>query len=136
MEKKMKEKIKQQLLKKLRALQTRLSKQENIRAEYKRAKAELEESKERFKVVSGATFDAVWDWDLLTNKVAWNEGVKTLFGFSADELRPAKWWEKHIHPEDRGKILKKYKDINNDHNVSDFCAKPLTKINGQNFGPI
>src|SRR5438270_329036 len=41
----------------------------------------LHESNERFRIVARATNDAVWDWDLKTNRVWWNEGVLTLFGY-------------------------------------------------------
>src|SRR5207247_6832913 len=40
-----------------------------------RAEAALRESEERFRTLAKATNDAVWDWNLSTNKVWWNEGV-------------------------------------------------------------
>src|SRR2546430_6828386 len=46
-----------------------------------RAEGALRESEERFRTLAKATNDAVWDWDLGTNKVWWNEGVLTLFGY-------------------------------------------------------
>src|SRR5262249_17496521 len=41
----------------------------------KRAEEALRESEERFRILAKATNDAVWDWDLGTNQVWWNEGV-------------------------------------------------------------
>ena len=49
--------------------------------ERRRAEEAVRESNERFRIVTMATNDAVWDWDLVTNKVWWNEGVLTLFGY-------------------------------------------------------
>src|SRR5216684_964916 len=62
----------------------------------------LRESNERFRIVTKATNDAVWDWDLHTNKVWWNEGVLTLFGYHLEnnEADPG-WWLERIHPDDR-----------------------------------
>ena len=48
--------------------------------ESKQAEEAIRASNDRFRIVTKATNDAVWDWDLSTNKVWWNEGVLTLFG--------------------------------------------------------
>src|SRR5207245_4562047 len=62
----------------------------------------LRASEERFRTLAKATNDAVWDWDLGTNKVWWNEGVLTLFGYAIEhnEADPA-WWLERVHPDDR-----------------------------------
>src|SRR5262249_41638134 len=60
---------------------------------------------ERFRTLAKATNDAVWDWNLGTNKAWWNEGVLTLFGYRLEnnEADPA-WWLERIHPEDRAAV--------------------------------
>ncbi|MBV9124524.1 MAG: response regulator [Planctomycetes bacterium] len=70
--------------------------------ERQRAEEERRASDERLRIVTWMTNDAVWDWDLTTNKVWWNEGVRTLFGYHLDpqEADPA-WWLERLHPEDR-----------------------------------
>jgi two-component system, sensor histidine kinase and response regulator len=67
-----------------------------------RAEGALRESEERFRTLAKATNDAVWDWDLGTNKVWWSEGVFKLFGYvlEQNEADPA-WWLERIHPDDR-----------------------------------
>jgi PAS domain S-box-containing protein len=66
----------------------------------------LRKSEDRFQLVARATNDALWDWDLLSNALWWNEGVLTLFGYSADEVGPdISWWYEHLHPEDKEKII-------------------------------
>ena len=75
-------------------------------AERKEAEQSLQKSEGRFQLVARATNDAVWDWDLPTNKVWWNEAVRILFGYSADEVGPdADWWKENIHPEDRQRVV-------------------------------
>ena len=38
-------------------------------------------SEERFRLLARATNDAIWDWDLATNALWWNEGFEKLFGY-------------------------------------------------------
>src|SRR6185295_17445864 len=48
----------------------------------------------------------VWDWNLVTNKMWWNEGFLTTFGFAAGEIEPSiAAWTSHIHPEDRVDVI-------------------------------
>jgi PAS domain S-box-containing protein len=66
----------------------------------------LRQSEERFKIVARATNDAIWDWNLLTNKVWWNEGVTNLFRYPADQVSAAvEWWYQNVHPEDRERVI-------------------------------
>ncbi|MDB5319743.1 MAG: domain S-box protein [Phycisphaerales bacterium] len=76
-----------------------------IAIEQSRAEEALRESEERFRTLAKATNDAIWDWDLGTNKVWWNEGVFTLFGYvlEQNETDPA-WWLERVHPEDRAAV--------------------------------
>ena len=74
--------------------------------ERKLAEEQLRQSEQRFQILARATNDAVWDWDLLTDKVWWNDSVQTLFGYSALEVgSTTNWWHQHIHPEDRRRIV-------------------------------
>ncbi|MBD2562900.1 MULTISPECIES: PAS domain-containing protein [Nostoc] len=73
--------------------------------ERKLAEEQLRQSEERFQIVARATNDLLWDWDLLTNEVWWNQALQTLFGYSKEEITfTAHWWSEHIHPEDRQRI--------------------------------
>lgn len=65
----------------------------------------LEESELRYRLVGEAANDAIWDWDLVTNDVVWNEGVQRVFGYSEKDIGlKAAWWIQTIHPEDRQRI--------------------------------
>jgi PAS domain S-box-containing protein len=66
----------------------------------------LRESQERFQFVARATNDAVWDWDLISNALWWNEGVSTIFGYTPEHVGPdVAWWHEGIHPEDRERVM-------------------------------
>ncbi|HUQ15774.1 MAG TPA: PAS domain S-box protein [Gemmatimonadales bacterium] len=72
----------------------------------KRAETELRESEERYRLVVQATRNAAWDWDLITNRVVWGEGLETLLGHAPTRLTTtAAWWYEHIHAEDRERIV-------------------------------
>ncbi len=67
----------------------------------------LQRSNEWFQLVNKATQDAIWDWDLVTQKVNWNEAVQTMFNYQQEEVgQDATWWYEHIHPEDREWVVK------------------------------
>ncbi|MFN3651730.1 MAG: PAS domain S-box protein [Armatimonadota bacterium] len=74
--------------------------------EEKQAQQALRESVERFEIVSRATNDAIWDWNLVENTVWWNEGVRSLFGYEREAIpADASWWYEQIHPDDRQRVV-------------------------------
>lgn len=71
-----------------------------------KANEALRKSEERFRYVSKATNDAIWDWDLATNSLWWSTGFETLFGYRRAEVEPTiDAWTTRIHPEDREKTI-------------------------------
>lgn len=75
------------------------------RAARRRAEERLRESEYRFQIAARATNDAIWDWDLATGAVWWNEGVHRLFGYPLEEVGAgAEWWKARIHSEDRERV--------------------------------
>ena len=66
---------------------------------------EAAELTERYQLASRATSDALWDWDLVTNALAWNDAVGVLFGYRKDDLgASAQWWIDQLHPEDLARV--------------------------------
>jgi PAS domain S-box-containing protein len=70
----------------------------------------MKESVNRYNTVSKATSDAIWDWNMLSNEVIWNHGIKDLFGHAKINYNH-EWWQEHIHPEDLGRVLKEYDSV-------------------------
>lgn len=58
----------------------------------------LQESLERFELVNRATSDVIWDWDLQTGEVWWNDNFERLFG--GPPRRDYEAWAGRIHPDD------------------------------------
>ncbi len=72
----------------------------------KRAERALLESEERLRLVSRATTDAVWDWDLVTDALWRGEGFQTLFGYLPEEIEPGiESWHTRLHPEDQERVI-------------------------------
>jgi PAS domain S-box-containing protein len=59
----------------------------------------IQQSIERYNIVSKATSDAIWDYDVTLGKVVWNDAVKKLFGYNEINYLPS-WWEERLHPDD------------------------------------
>lgn len=74
--------------------------------ERRRAEEARRLSADRFRIVASATNDAIWDWDLATGTVWRNDGIRTLFGFSENEIVPGmEWWFEQIDPDDRERVV-------------------------------
>jgi PAS domain S-box-containing protein len=64
-------------------------------------------SRDRYMLATRATNDAIWDWDLHTGEYFWGEGFYQQFGYKpGSKVRTRKFWEDHLHPDDRTRILK------------------------------
>ncbi|GGD02445.1 PAS domain-containing protein [Halopseudomonas salina] len=60
---------------------------------------------ERYRLIAKATNDAVWDWDLVTNYVLWNEALMHAYGYTAETITPTgDWWIAQIHPVDQARV--------------------------------
>lgn len=91
----------------------------SIAIERKQAEDALRQSSERLQLVARATNDAVWDWDLATNKLWWNEGFQTLFGYPPDEVEPGlESWTTRLHPNDAVRVKEEINQIIQNGGVS------------------
>ena len=71
------------------------------------AEAARRASDERLRIVARATNDAVWEWDLQTDRVFMPEGFGKLFGNQSEppEVSLASWCGR-IHPEDHDRVVR------------------------------
>ncbi|MEN6559946.1 MAG: PAS domain S-box protein [Acidobacteriota bacterium] len=70
-----------------------------------RSSERLRESLERFEFVNRASSDIIWDWDLRTGTIWWNDNFARLFGGTDGETRQGYGsWIRRIHPGDIGRI--------------------------------
>ena len=61
----------------------------------------IEDLKERLELAIEGAELGVWDWDMTTDKVEFNEQWARMLGYSLDEIEPhLDAWEERVHPDD------------------------------------
>lgn len=79
--------------------------------ESKKMQEKLYAANERYELVSQISNEAIWDHDVVTDKVQWNHGIRTIFGYDfKDNITTGKWWESKLHPEDRESVLQLFRE--------------------------
>lgn len=75
-------------------------------SERRRMEADLREKEERLRFITTSTDYAVYDVDLLSRKIWWNDAYETLFDRPKSPEFGWNWWHEHIHPDDLGRVEK------------------------------
>jgi len=70
-----------------------------------RREAALATTEQRLRLLARATNDAIWDWDLQRDTLAWNEGLATLFGHAPEAMAHIGYWTECVHPHDRQRVV-------------------------------
>lgn len=74
--------------------------------EEEQLKQGLKDLLKRYHLVTKATFEAIYDWDLESNTVVWGEGYRSIFGYQLEKFKPdLSTWKDNIHPEDLQEVL-------------------------------
>lgn len=69
---------------------------------------QLAEANERFEWVTKATYDGIWDWDVVHDTAYFSPRWKEMHGFQeADNLKPSQKWSEGIHPDHRSQVMAK-----------------------------
>ncbi|MCP9468937.1 MAG: PAS domain-containing protein [Nitrospira sp.] len=88
------------------AEQALLAINEQLESRIARRTQQLQAALDRWELVTQATHDGVYDWDLTTDRVVYTSHWKAMHGFSNqdDDESPAQWSER-VHPDDRPRVL-------------------------------
>jgi PAS domain S-box-containing protein len=71
----------------------------------KQAEEALTRSERRYRLISQASREALWEWELATGKVTWSAGAEVILGFDPEMLdSKGALGPEHIHPEDSMRI--------------------------------
>jgi two-component system sensor histidine kinase UhpB len=87
--------------------------------ERKRNEEKIKTANERFEILSKATSDTIWDWDIYNDTILYNNGIKEMFGYEMQHVQTrTDWWRDNIHPEDISAVTKTLENVfkNKDQN--------------------
>lgn len=85
------------------ALQTR---NEDLESKIAHRTAQLQTALDRWELVTQATHDGIYDWDLTTHRVFYSPRWKEMHGLSQDEEQESlEQWSDRLHPDDRTRVL-------------------------------
>lgn len=67
----------------------------------KRNEEKIKKAIERYEILSRATSDTIWDWDILNDSILYNDSITQMFGYKKAEIENgATWWKNNLHPDD------------------------------------
>lgn len=78
----------------------------------KNSETQIQEFNDRLRLISQASHDSIWDWNIQTGEHYWGEGFNALFGEEiAGTHDNYNRWKDNIHPEDRDRVLSGYTNM-------------------------
>lgn len=95
---------------------------------------EIQSSNERFNLVAKATNDAIWDWDLESNKVIrLGTGLEKYFGYNSETASVDNdFWLRYVHPDDLPSVLASRQQVLDDPSKTNWSDEYwFLKANGQ-----
>lgn len=85
---------------------------------------QIRESNERFEMVTKATNDAIWDYNVTTGEMYHGEGYRTLFGYQPGIGNEGQAiWEEKIHPEDRQRLSAYFQSLFENPKILDLYSE-------------
>lgn len=72
---------------------------------------QLRDTNERLLLMTRASSNAIWEWDMQTGYIFRNDALMDMIGYPQEPLHGLAWWLRRIHPEDRDRVSDKVKDV-------------------------
>lgn len=69
------------------------------------AEGQLRQTEERLRIITRATNDIIWEWDIQRNRVAFNENFHAVFGSAGESELSSEQWFDLIHPDDKNRVV-------------------------------
>lgn len=98
--------LRQEVAYRTRAEQAVQTTNEQLESHVTQRTAQLQSALDRWNLVTQATHDGVYDWDLTTRQVIHSPQWKEMHGFeNKDNSETFEQWSERIHPNDRARVL-------------------------------
>jgi len=82
------------------------------RSRRRQAESELKKIEDRFRIISRATNDVIWEWDIKTNQVWLSENFKNVFGHSPEIVGTSmQTWMDLLHPDDKSQVVSRLNSL-------------------------
>lgn len=92
--------------------------------ERKKSETKILQANERFEIVTQATNDAIWDWNIKEKTFFRSQNIKKFFGEDTpSNLNENQFWNNKFHPDDVEKTKKSLSDALENHLVSRWEAE-------------
>ena len=70
-------------------------------SESKKAVIVMQKALDRYDILSKATSDTIWDWNIVNDKMLYNDGITKMLGYERSEVENVvDWWKENIHTDD------------------------------------
>src|SRR5690606_22556520 len=66
----------------------------------------LQKTRNKYTILSEASSDAIWDFDMENNEAFWSRAIETVYGYNLKDSLNQNWWISKIHPQDRARVVK------------------------------
>lgn len=77
----------------------------------KEAEVSMQDALNRYDILSNASSDTIWDWDIKTDTIIYNQGIINTFGYTDLRVQHAKdWWFTKVAPDDNQRVMELVKN--------------------------
>lgn len=98
----------------------------------KQLEQQLKESLERYELLAKATQDVIYDLDIRTAHVTWNDALSIRYGHTlTDEVATLEWWAGHIHPDDAFRVEEEINALLESRQQTWFSEYRFQKADGE-----
>nr|WP_067057474.1 PAS domain-containing protein [Mucilaginibacter sp. L294] len=89
-----------------------LLKERVLNGQLQKGKVELNALLNIYEIVTQATSDVIWDYDIINDELTWLSGYKEVFGYKDKLVATNAFWNmKRIHEEDRDAVIAAFKNV-------------------------
>ncbi|HWR32519.1 MAG TPA: PAS domain S-box protein, partial [Chitinophagaceae bacterium] len=76
------------------------------------AETRMRNAIDRYEILAHATSDTIWDWDIVNDRMIYNDGIAEMFGYNISEVKDiVDWWKDKLHSDDFKNVQDSLEDV-------------------------